>query len=103
MKRICFVLIASLFLLTCTSAFAENRSGEDMAADLVFLRPVGIAATVVGTAFFIATLPFALITNDVPTTAKQLVANPYNYTFNRRLGDFKYQTDPMIQDCPEKE
>lgn len=103
MKRICIMLIASLFLLNCTAAFAENRSGENMAADLVFMRPVGIAATVAGAAVFLVSLPFSLMTNDVPEAAKQLVVNPYNYTFNRPLGDFDYQTDTMIQDSPATE
>ena len=103
MKKICIMLTVFLFLSICTSAFAENRSGENMAADLVFLRPVGIAATVAGAAVFIVALPFALMTNDVPKVAKQLVVNPYNYTFNRPLGDFDYQTDPMLQACPANE
>jgi hypothetical protein len=45
----------------------------------------------------------ALITNDVSTTAKQLVVKPVNYTFDRPLGDFNYQTDPIVEDCPAKE
>jgi len=103
MKRICIMLIASLLLLNCTAVFAGNRSGENMAADLVLVRPVGLAATVAGTAIFLVSLPFALITNDVPKTAKQLVVNPFNYTFDRPLGDFKYQTESMIQDSSAKE
>lgn len=103
MKKVCIILIASLIFFTHASAFAESRSGEDIAADLVFMRPVGLAATVAGTAVFIVSLPFALITNDVSKTAKELVVDPFNYTFDRPLGDFKYQTDTMLEDSPAEE
>jgi hypothetical protein len=104
MKKACIILIASLIFFTHAAAFAESRSGEKIAADLVIMRPLGVAATVVGTAVFVVSLPFALITNDVPKTAKELVVDPFNYTFERRLGDFKYQTDdPMLEDSPAKE
>jgi hypothetical protein len=83
MKKICIILIASLIFFTNTAAFAESRSGEDIAADLAFMRPLGIGATVAGTAIFIISLPFALITSDVPKTAKELVVDPFNYTFDR--------------------
>lgn len=103
MKKVCMILIASLIFFTHASAFAESRDGEDIAADLVFMRPVGLAATVAGTAVFIVSLPFALITNDLSKTAKELVVDPFNYTFNRPLGDFDYQTDTMLEDSPVKE
>ena len=103
MKNICIIVIAILILCTSTAAFAEDRSGENIAADLVFMRPVGLAATVAGTAVFLVSLPFALMTNDVSKTAKELVVDPFNYTFDRPLGDFKYQTGPMIEDNPAKE
>jgi hypothetical protein len=103
MKKVCIILIASLIFFTSTAAFAESRSGEEIAADLAVMRPVGLAATIAGTAIFIVSLPFALITNDVPKVAKELVVDPFNYTFDRPLGDFKYQTDPIVEDCPARE
>ena len=103
MKKIGIILIAFVILFTGTATFAEDRSGENIVADLAVMRPVGLVATVAGTAIFLVSLPFALITNDVPKTAKELVVDPLNYTFDRPLGDFKYQTDPMLEDSPAKE
>lgn len=55
--------------------------------DAFLLRPLGIAATVLGTATFIITLPFSLPTRSVDVAAKVLVAKPARYTFARTLGE----------------
>lgn len=103
MKRLFIVSVTAIVLLTSAIAFAESRKDENIMADALIVRPVGLATIVAGTAIFLVSLPFAVITNDVSTAAKQLVINPVNYTFDRPLGDFNYQNDPMIQDSPGKE
>jgi hypothetical protein len=103
MKRLFIILVASIVLLTSTIAFAESEKGENIVADVLVVRPVGLAAIVAGTALFLVSLPVAVFTKDVSTTAKQLVLNPFDYTFDRPLGDFNYQTDPIIEDSPAKE
>lgn len=64
----------------------EEPSGEGMVVDLLVLRPFGIVATALGTAVFIASLPFTLPTGSVKQAAKKLVAEPAKYTFARPLG-----------------
>jgi len=102
MKRLFIILVAAIVLLTSTIAFAESEKGENIVADVLVVRPVGLAAIVAGTALFLVSLPLAVITKDASTTAKQLVLNPFDYTFERPLGDFNYQTDPLIEDSPAK-
>jgi hypothetical protein len=103
MKKVCIILVASLILFTSRSVFAENRDGGSIIADALLMRPVSLASIVAGTAVFIVSLPFAVVTDDVSKSAKKLVVDPFNYTFDRPLGDFEYQTDPMLEDSPAKE
>jgi hypothetical protein len=62
--------------------------GSDMAVDLVVVRPLGIVATVIGTAGFVLALPFTLPSGSTEETAREWIAAPFEYTFNRPLGDF---------------
>src|SRR4030042_6448386 len=103
MKRLFIILVAAIVLLTSTIAFAGSGKDENIVADVLVIRPVGLAAIVAGTAIFLVSLPVALITKDVSTTAKQLVLNPFDYTFERPLGDFNYQTDPIVEDSTARE
>lgn len=102
-RLICLLLILSLIAVT-NLAYADGDSdariigtaedvydvrptGEGMFADLVFLRTVGIAGMIVGTAVFIASLPFTLPTNSVKKAAKKLIVAPTKFTFSRPLGE----------------
>lgn len=92
-----FVMVA---VLVCTttgfSAFAQDQKLEEEATaegiilDFVLLRPLGIAATAVGTVFFIASLPFSVPTGSMGVTFKKLVAEPASFTFARPLGKVIY-------------
>ena len=63
--------------------------GADMAADLVLVRPLSLVGTVLGTVGFVVSLPFTLPTGSADEAARALVARPFEYTFNRPLGDFE--------------
>lgn len=86
------MVAALVFSTTGFSAFAqgqmkdEEASGESIMADFVFLRPLGIVATGVGTVFFVASLPFSVITGSTGTAFDRLVADPAVFTFARPLG-----------------
>ena len=54
-------------------------------ADGLIVRPISLAATVVGTGFYFATLPFAFAARDT-STFDVLVAQPAAYTFTRCFG-----------------
>ncbi|GMR04144.1 MAG: hypothetical protein BMS9Abin23_0033 [Thermodesulfobacteriota bacterium] len=65
----------------------DKATGTKIILDVVLLRPLGMAAFAVGTGFFVAGLPFAVITGSVDTTAKALIKKPFTYTFVRKLGE----------------
>lgn len=67
--------------------YAGAPSGGEMTADLLIVRPLSLAATVLGTGLFVVSLPFALLAPDgAAATAQRLVVEPARYTFARPLG-----------------
>ena len=96
-KTIALVIMAALVLTTTgfqalaeEDQFAEMATAEGMIGDFLFIRPVGITATVVGTAFFIASLPFSLAGLNTQEAFQKLVADPAEFTFARKLGTVRY-------------
>ena len=97
-KRSLVVLLATALLFTwlASPVLAAERqypyvSGEDrnavaMGFDLILLRPLGLVATVVGTAVFIVSIPFSALGGNTGEAAKALVVAPAKYTFVRPLG-----------------
>ena len=72
------------------SITGEDRNAVSMMFDLVVLRPLGLAATVIGTAFFVVSLPFSALGGNTGEAAKKLVVEPAKYTFTRPLGAEDY-------------
>ena len=95
------VLLSATTLATAQEAAKPNEANETdetleapdaagmMLLDAFLLRPLGLAATVLGTAAFIVTLPFSLPTRSADDAAKVLVVKPATYTFVRPLGEVK--------------
>ncbi len=84
------------FLLTAVTAPVQAQeplskvTGEGMAVDLVLLRPLGIAATAIGCAFFVAGLPFTIWSSRrLKQAGTHLVLEPATYTFVRPLGELE--------------
>ena len=65
---------------------ATSNAAGLMLMDAFLLRPLGLAATVLGTVTFVATLPFSLPSRSVNDAANILVVKPATYTFARPLG-----------------
>jgi hypothetical protein len=82
------VIVAYLFAYV-PNAGASDADGGAIIADVVIARPLCLAATAVGSAFFVLALPFALVTRNVNQTAQALVVTPAKATFTRQLGDFE--------------
>jgi len=61
-------------------------SGMAMAADLLIARPLGLAATLLGTVVFVASLPFQALAGNFSDPANALVVEPATFTFTRPLG-----------------
>lgn len=68
--------------------FAESGSAEAMVADVVIARPVGLVATVVGSAIYVVSLPFSLLGGNEKQAREKLVKDPSSFTFKRPLGEF---------------
>lgn len=64
----------------------ETPSALAMTGDAFFVRPVMIVATVLGTAVFIVSSPFAALGGNIDETFEQLVNKPFQTTFVRCLG-----------------
>lgn len=89
MKRIVVMLIITMTLVFAFSASASaSQQAAEIIADVVLVRPVSLAAVIVGTALFIVALPFSAPSGSVSETAQALVATPFRYTFARPIGDF---------------
>jgi len=91
-KKVIMATSLAVFLVSATPALANEKgteSGDDAAIvlDLVFLRPIGLVATVAGTIIFVGSLPISLPTLSVGKTFNALVVNPAYYTFARKLGE----------------
>jgi hypothetical protein len=86
------IIIACLFFALCTGnvsgAFPEERPGAFAMVIDVPIRILGLGLAVVGTTFFIVTLPFALSSGSTGDAWDALVAEPFQFTFTRPLGKF---------------
>ena len=60
-------------------------------ADVLFARPVSLVSVVFGTVMFFVALPFSIPSGSVEKSGKLLMADPFEYTFFRPLGDFDYK------------
>jgi hypothetical protein len=105
------ILIAICIIMTSMPAFGEDRA-LDATMDILLVRPVSLAATVVGTAVFIVSLPFSIPSKSVGATAQTLVVEPFNYTFTRPIGEFSGERrrgkapsgelqSPVVEKVPE--
>lgn len=65
-----------------------------MALDAAIGRPLGLAATVAGTALFVVTLPFTAPSGSAREAAHGLIVQPGGWTFVRPLG----RSDPRFED-----
>lgn len=67
---------------------ADEPTGTEITFDLMIARPVGFMSLALGTSIFVVSLPFAVATGSAGNTADKLVAEPYQFTFVRDLGDY---------------
>jgi len=64
-------------------------TGEQMAVDIIVVRPLSLAGTVLGTAIYIVALPFNALTLNFKEPARRLILEPAKYTFVRPLGELE--------------
>jgi hypothetical protein len=81
----------------------SGDKGSDMLIDLIVLRPIGLASTVVGSAVFVLGLPFTIPSGSVGDSACELIKRPAAYTFTRPLGDLNGSADIGSAKCTKPE
>jgi len=87
-KLITFLCVLAFCFAATNSTVAQTRPDPAMVvADVVIVRPVCLVATIIGSVFFVVSLPIAAISKSVKTTADVLVVNPAKATFTRQMGD----------------
>lgn len=64
-------------------------TAEQMALDLIIVRPLSLVGTLLGTAVFIVALPINVLTLNFSDPARRLILEPAKYTFVRPLGDLE--------------
>ena len=75
----------------------RNLGWPGILADLILLRPSGLAMTIGGVGLLVATSPLTGIASFAPPhdaflrAGNALVVGPAGFTFNRPVGEFSYQ------------
>jgi hypothetical protein len=100
-KVFVLILLAAALTISPLPALSANNSDIErnrlanppdpgvIIVDLVAVRPVGIVATLVGSAVFLVAMPFALLGGNTEDVFESLVVDPATFTFKRPLGEFK--------------
>jgi hypothetical protein len=88
MKKTVIVMLTLVIVLTSSMAFARTETNAtNLIAETLVLRPMGIGALIAGSVFYVLSLPIALITNSEKDVREVLVLEPYEYVFERSMGD----------------
>jgi len=87
-------LLFALFTLNVSAAIPQERPGSfEMVID-VPIRIVGFGLALIGSAFFVVALPFALTSGSTGDAWDALVVEPFKFTFTRPLGKFDEWKSP---------
>jgi len=86
LKVIIVSVLIALPTMSWSNTIEEKPSALAMTGDALFVRPVMLVTTAVGSAIFIVSSPFAILGGNISETWEQLVWNPFRTTFVRCLG-----------------
>ena len=81
-------LLFALLSVNVSAAIPEERPGAFAMVIDVPIRVVSMGLMVIGTAFFIVSLPFALTSGSTGDAWTGLIVDPFEFTFTRPLGKF---------------
>ena len=93
-KRTVMFIVLTVFCLAAVGAPAladewnedSELTGPAMVGDFFFLRPLGLAATILGTTFAVISLPFTHPAGQEELAKQKLIIEPAKFTFKRPLG-----------------
>ncbi len=81
-------LLFALLTVNVSAAIPQERPGSFAMVIDVPIRIVGLGLAIIGSAFFVAALPFALTSGSTGDAWDALVVEPFKFTFTRPLGKF---------------
>jgi hypothetical protein len=89
------VCVLAISLTTVTPSLADETrpTAATMIVDTVIARPACLVATVLGSAFFVLSLPWAACSHKIQAAADLLVVRPAQATFTRPLGEMPSLAD----------
>jgi hypothetical protein len=100
-----FMIVCLFFALSTgnvSGALQEERPEAFAMVIDVPIRILSLGLAMVGTAFFIVALPFALSSGSTGDAWDALVAEPFQFTFTRPLGKFdEWKSPPEESDSSE--
>jgi hypothetical protein len=70
--------------------FKSKYMGEYILVDALILRPLGIAAGLIGLGGSIVAYPFACVTCSGDRVDRELIQKPWDHTFKRPIGDIDF-------------
>ncbi|OQX23800.1 MAG: hypothetical protein BWK80_24120 [Desulfobacteraceae bacterium IS3] len=70
------------------NAATEDKDPGAMTFDLLVVRPLGMLATLLGSAAFVVSFPFSAMGDNIEPAYEKMVESPALYTFYRPLGSF---------------
>jgi hypothetical protein len=103
MRKVMISFVICFLLLNSTAVFAAETDDLMVVGDLVFARPLGVVATVIGSAVFFVALPFTIPSGSVQHTGDVMIGEPFNFTFKRPLGDFRQYRAYSPPERPKEE
>jgi hypothetical protein len=86
-KVLTAVCVVVLLMSGTGRALAQEDPGVDMIADFLVVRPACLVATIVGSTFFVLSLPISAASGSVKQAKHILVCAPARATFSRPLGN----------------
>jgi len=93
-RMVTIVSVVTFLLASVNSSSASSHYDPAfVAADAIVVRPLCLVATVIGSVFFVVSLPVAATSRSVNRAADALVLSPARATFTRPLGDFEDLVD----------
>jgi len=87
-------LLFALLSVNVSAAIPEERPGAFAMVIDVPIRVVGLGLALIGSAFFVVALPFALTSGSTGDAWDVLVIEPFEFTFTRPLGKFDEWKSP---------
>ena len=87
-------LLFALLSVNVSAAIPEERPGAFAMVIDVPIRVLGLGLALIGSAFFVVALPFALTSGSTGDAWDALVIEPFEFTFTRPLGKFDEWKSP---------